>query len=321
MLHAKRLEWITLAYLLSVVVVMYLVLGSSQAMKTAWLEDILGMFPAVAFLVASRFYYRPPNREYPYGYHRAYGIAYLTGAVSLTAMGGFLAIDSTLSLLTGERPTIGILFLLGHQVWLGWIMILALLYSSLPAIFLGRAKLPLAKALHNKILYTDAETQKADYSTALAAIGGVLGVGLGFWWADAVAAILISGSVLKDGFQNLRAATQDMLDRYPEVVGEKAKDPLIAQVHERVKKWPWVAEARVRFRENGQVYYGEVLFVPRDHRELVNRIAKGREELLAMHWKLHDVTLMPVQSFEDYRDVPSSHSEGEFSGGGARVQG
>jgi hypothetical protein len=30
-------------------VLLYFVLGSSQAMKAAWVEDILGMFPPVAF--------------------------------------------------------------------------------------------------------------------------------------------------------------------------------------------------------------------------------------------------------------------------------
>jgi hypothetical protein len=42
---ARRLEWVTIAYLLSVGTVMYLVLGSSQAMKTAWLEDLLSLIP------------------------------------------------------------------------------------------------------------------------------------------------------------------------------------------------------------------------------------------------------------------------------------
>ena len=48
---AKKLEWITLVYLITVVVVMYLVMGSSQAMKTAWLEDLLSLVPSIAFLI------------------------------------------------------------------------------------------------------------------------------------------------------------------------------------------------------------------------------------------------------------------------------
>jgi divalent metal cation (Fe/Co/Zn/Cd) transporter len=67
---AVRLEWLTLAYLCSAVVAIYLTLGSSQAMKTAWFEDMLSMIPPAAFLVASRVRHRDPNDRYPYGYHR-----------------------------------------------------------------------------------------------------------------------------------------------------------------------------------------------------------------------------------------------------------
>ena len=49
---AHKLEWLTLAYQVSVVVVMYLSLGQSQAMKTAWADDMLGMIAptAIGFL-------------------------------------------------------------------------------------------------------------------------------------------------------------------------------------------------------------------------------------------------------------------------------
>lgn len=39
--RARRLEWWTLGWMSSVVLVMWLVMGSSQAMKTALVEDVL----------------------------------------------------------------------------------------------------------------------------------------------------------------------------------------------------------------------------------------------------------------------------------------
>ena len=56
---ARRLEWLTIAYLLSAVVLLGLVLGNSQAMKTAWAEDLLSLIPPIAFLVALRLNVRP----------------------------------------------------------------------------------------------------------------------------------------------------------------------------------------------------------------------------------------------------------------------
>jgi divalent metal cation (Fe/Co/Zn/Cd) transporter len=51
-------------------------------------------------------------------------------------------------------------------------MILALAWSAIPSVFLGRAKLPLAAQLDGKVLYTDAKMNKANWLTAGAAIVG-----------------------------------------------------------------------------------------------------------------------------------------------------
>ena len=45
--RAVRLEWWTLAWQASIVVVMFLVMGSSQAMKSAWTEDLPGLVSAI----------------------------------------------------------------------------------------------------------------------------------------------------------------------------------------------------------------------------------------------------------------------------------
>jgi hypothetical protein len=45
---ARRLEWLTIAYLVSAIVFLALVLSNSQAMKTAWVEDILSLIPPIA---------------------------------------------------------------------------------------------------------------------------------------------------------------------------------------------------------------------------------------------------------------------------------
>ncbi|MGB8704533.1 MAG: cation transporter, partial [Gillisia sp.] len=157
---AKKLEWITIFYQLSVVAVMYLTMGSSQAMKTAWLEDALGIFPSVSFLIAANFYNKKPNASFPYGYHRSYNIAFLASAIILFTIGVYMFIDSGMSLLKQEHPTIGLIQIFGHHFWLGWLMLVALVYSSGPAMILGFKKLPKAKKLHNKVLFTDADTQK-----------------------------------------------------------------------------------------------------------------------------------------------------------------
>lgn len=293
---AKRLERITSIYLFSTVVVMYLVLGSSQAMKAAWLEDVLSILPSISFLIATKIYDNKPNNTFPYGYHRVFSIAFLTGSFALFAMGCFLIFDSGAALVKAEHPTINSMQFFGYQVWMGWIMILALLYSALPSMALGFKKLPLAKKLHNKILYTDAAAQKADYMTAFAAIAGIIGVGYGFWWADAVTALFISFSVLKDGFVQLKTAILDLMDRHPVHTENQKKDGLVAEIENLVRSWNWVKDGKVRLREHGQVYFGEVFVVPYSSADLVKEIEEGLAILNNYNWKMFDVVISPVST-------------------------
>src|SRR5215211_3711615 len=121
--RARRLEWLTFAYMASAVVLLALVLGSSQAMKTAWLEDLLGLIPPVAFLVAARFNTRGPTARFPYGFHRIVSVGHLCSALALFVMGAYLLVESVLKLITAEYPTINSIELFGRTVWLGWLML------------------------------------------------------------------------------------------------------------------------------------------------------------------------------------------------------
>src|SRR5689334_25048308 len=104
--RAKRLEWITVAFMVSIIAVIGLTMGSSEAMKAVWVEDILSLVPPVAFLVGTRYFDRPPDDEFPYGYRRAVMIAFPTAAVALVGFGLYLLIDALTTLVLVEPPTI-----------------------------------------------------------------------------------------------------------------------------------------------------------------------------------------------------------------------
>jgi cation diffusion facilitator family transporter len=316
--RAKRLEWLTLAYLASVVVVMYLVLGSSQAMKTAWIEDLLSLIPPVAFLVSARVTRRHPDRRYPFGYQRATTIAYLCGALALLAMGAILLGDAILKLAMRERPSIGAIDWFGEPLWLGWLMIPALLWSGIPVVFIGRAKLRLAPVLHDKVLNADATMNKADWLTATAALAGVLGIGFGLWWADAAAAAVISFEIGRDGVQHVRAAVGDLMDRTPTTVDHRGEDSLPDRLQEFLLRQPWVAAAEVRVREEGHMLFADALVVPRTERDLVDRIARMTEDALELDWRLHDLVVMPVRELpRDARTADTGREGRDEPGRGA----
>jgi cation diffusion facilitator family transporter len=304
LVKAARLEWLSIAYLLSAIVLLYFTLGSSQAMKAAWVEDILGLTPPIAFLVASRVRNRAPDDRFPYGYHRATAIAYLCASVALLALGAFILYDSASKLLKFEHPPIDLVKPFGDRpIWLGWLMLGALAYSAVPQVVLGRRKQPLARELNDKVLFADAEMNRADWMTAGAAMLGVVGIGLGLWWADSVAASIISVDIVRDGYKNLRVAVGDLMDKEPTVVDGSRPEPLPLWIKNELMLMEWVKDAEVRLREGGHVFIGEAFVVPVDDHDLVNRIEGANRHLLDLDWRLHELVIAPVS--EIHRPEPA----------------
>jgi cation diffusion facilitator family transporter len=298
---AVRLEWLTLAYLLSAVLLLALTLGQSQAMKAAWIEDMLSLLPPIAFLVASAIRNRDPSAKFPWGFHRSISIGYVFAAFSLLVLGALIFLDSAMKLVTAEHPPIGVIQLFGEEIWLGWVMVGALVYSAVPAVFLGRAKLKLADDLHDKVLYADAHMNKADWMTASAAIVGVLGIGVGLWWADAVAAIFISLDIIHDGWKNVRAAVHDLMDARPRRHDAREFHPIVERINDELRKVDWVDAGAARLREEGHVFTGEILVVPNTEEHLLDRLEELAAHLLSLEWKVYDIVVVPVRQI----DVPS----------------
>lgn len=254
--RARRLAWWTLAWMASIVVLMWLAMGSSQAMKTAFVEDLLSMVPSIVLLIALRFERKEPTLFFSFGFDRMHSLAFLVAAVALTIMGATLLLESVQTLAKAEHVTVPPVMIFGQHVWLGWLMIAALLYSVVPPLVLGRIKLPVAERLHDEVLHTDALMQKADWMTGLAGVAGVLGLGFGLWWADAAAAGIISLSILKDGVTSLRIAAAELADGTPRALGKSEIAPDAAALLEALKgRWP---DAEVRIRESGRYLLAQV---------------------------------------------------------------
>ena len=110
------IEYISVFYIASVVTLMYMVMGTSQAMKAAWIEDCLSLIPPICFLVGSYIFRRKPTQHFPYGFHRAVSILYLCAALALFLMGAYLLIDAVIKLVSVERSSIGMKIFFGHDM-------------------------------------------------------------------------------------------------------------------------------------------------------------------------------------------------------------
>ena len=167
---ARRLEFWNIGWTLTYVAALGLAMGSSQAMRTAWIEDLLGL---------------------------------------------------------------------------------------IPPILIGRKELPLAVQLRDKLIHTDALMNKANWQTGVAGFLGVALLGFGLWWADAVAAAIISFSIILDGWRALKIAIAELNDGVPHELegGHRAKD---AKAIEKALKAEFPG-SKVLLRETGRYIRAEVV--------------------------------------------------------------
>jgi divalent metal cation (Fe/Co/Zn/Cd) transporter len=117
---------------------------------------------------------------------RIIGICFLALAV-------YIGIDATRTLWTRERP---------HATVLG-IIIAGLSVIIMP--LLARSKRQVALALGSRALEADAvQTDLCMYLSAIVLVGLALNALLGWWWADPVAALIMTPIIAREGYEGLR---------------------------------------------------------------------------------------------------------------------
>lgn len=296
--RAIRLQWYTVVHVAAAAFVLFLVLGGSQAMKSAWLDDLIGLVPPIAYLVAARFDFRDPDDRFPYGYHRSQSIAFFWAALALVLLGLFLVFEAVLKLLSGEHPSIGMAELFGVRLWLGWLMLGALAFTAIPQFFLGRAKVPIAEELNDKVLHADADMNRADWLAASAAAVGVVGIGFGIPFADPVAALFIGAEVLRDGISHMRGFTRHLMGEAPRTVDYHESVPVPEDLETAATEVGWIREARVRLREEGRVYFGEVFVVPTRDEVSVEEVDAATRRLYDEDWRIADLVITVVPDLD-----------------------
>ena len=285
---AIRLEWWNVFWTITYVAALGLAMGSSQAMKTAWIEDMLGLIPPLAFIIGERYERRAANARFHYGYDRVNGLGFLVAAVALAAVGLFLLKDAVSALLSQEHVTVGTIRIFGHDVWLGWFMLAAQAYACIPPAIIGHKELPLANRLRDKLIHTDAKMNKANWQTGLAGIVGIAFLGFGLWWGDAVAAALISFGIIWDGWQALRVALAELNDGIPHDLEGGLREKDARAIEKALKKQ--FPGARVLLRETGRYIRAEVVgAVPPQGFD----IDKLEIDSLECRWRLDSVAFRP----------------------------
>jgi cation diffusion facilitator family transporter len=294
---ARRLACISIAYIFSTIAMLFFVMSGSQALKTEMIGEFLSLIPPILFLIGDRISRREPNERYPFGYERAVSAGYIGAAVALLMVGIYLVFEGGMKLAMKEHPTIGGFPLFGEVVWTGWLGIGVLLWSSIPAFFLGRAKQRAAKVLHDKTLAADGEINTADWQSAAAAILGLVGISIGLWWADAAAAVLISFEIIRSGWSELSTALGDVMDRRPQDIDSKQDEEVPELLTNYLRRQPWVDDVIVRVRERGREFTAEAHVIPTVEKGLVDEITRTNAKSREIDPRLASITIAPVREF------------------------
>jgi divalent metal cation (Fe/Co/Zn/Cd) transporter len=288
MRRAVRLEWWNIGFTISIIVVMGLVLGASQTMKTAWVEDTLGLIPPVVFLVAVHFEKKGAVDNFPFGFNRVHSLAFLVAAIALAGVGAMLLWDSLKTLAAREHATVATIHIFGRDMWLGWLMLAAQIYSIVPPFIIGLKEMPLAKRMQDEVLFTDAKMNKANWQTGAAGLAGIIGLGLGWWWADSAAAAFISFGIISDGWKALRIATAELVDGIPRELGGIEPDPEAERLVEKLQaQYPGSA---IRLRETGRYIHAEVCGVEPDRLQDLKALWPHAPE---RSWRLAQLAFVP----------------------------
>ena len=283
--RADRLEAWSLFWMGAVVAMMSAVAGGSQAFRTAWIEDFLSLLPPAFYLMARWLEKRPARPTFPFGFHRAGSLAFFFSAAVLSLVGGLLLVEGAWALIAAEHPTVDSISMFGEEIWMGWLMVVALGLSVIPPVLLGRRKRDVAMVLHDKALFTDAEMSAADWQTGLAGITGIVGIAFGLWWADALMAIVISTSILRDGINGLMISVSSLLDGAPRKLDSREIDGEAERIVHTLRGR--YRDVHVQIRETGRYFRASI--EPAAEHHLPGRIAG--DLMPSDSWRLLDLSV------------------------------
>jgi cation diffusion facilitator family transporter len=160
-------------------------------------------------LVAVRTARRPADAEHLYGHGRVENLAAYTEGILLLLTAGGIGLEAVRRL-AGHPATVA-----ATDYALAVIVGAAVIEAG-RAVVLRWA----GRAAGSDALTADAQNRVADVLSSLGVLAGLIGVRLGYPWADSVAALLVSGLIAVTAVQILRHAGDELMDRAP--VGAEA---------------------------------------------------------------------------------------------------
>ena len=183
------------------------VIGRSAALLADAVHNLADVFTSVPLWIAFALSRRQANRRFTYGYSRAEDIAGVTVVLFIVASAVFAGYAAAQKWSSHTATT---------HLGLGMAAaLIGAIGNELVAIY----KIRVGKAIGSVALVADGQHSRADALTSIGAFLGILGVFLGFAWADPLMGLLISVAILYIAWDSGREVFSRIMDAIePETV-------------------------------------------------------------------------------------------------------
>ena len=181
-----------------------LLTGSLGVLSEA-LHSCIDFLATVVTWFAVRWADQPADDDHHYGHAKIESVAALLEAMFLLLTALYVGYEAIMRLVHGEAP---------EQVpwWAPALLCVAILIDFNRS----RALSKVAAAEGSEALAADAAHFESDMYASFAVLAGLIGLWLGWRWADSVAALAVAGFILWIGYKLIRSTLETLLDRAPE---------------------------------------------------------------------------------------------------------
>jgi len=233
----------------------------SLALISDALHSVIDMVATFITWAVVRVSDQPADAEHHYGHGKFESLSALGITALLYVLAGGILVEAWSRLREGAPPPT-----------ISAIPFIVLVVEIAVNFWRARALHRTARETRSQALAADALHFASDMFGSFAVIAGLILAGLGFWWGDAAAAIVVALIIGLLGVRMTRSTVETLLDRAPEGVSDKA-DAAIRTV-------PGVVDIeRVRVRMVGSTHFIDAIVqVPRtypiDRVEQIKRMAQ-----------------------------------------------
>jgi cation diffusion facilitator family transporter len=237
------------------------------------IHSLIDLFATIITYFAIKFGDMPADEDHHYGHEKIESLASLVETGLLFATSVWIMYECAHRLMGAPM-----------EIEITWYAIAIIVISIVVDFFRSKNLMKVAKATHSQALEADALHFSSDMWSSGAVLIGLIGVYLGFAWADTLSAMVVSLMILKAGWSLGKQAVEVLIDTAPKGSEERIRE-IVAQV---VKKTT-IGSVRVRTFEGTTLAVELEIFLPgsTELRKAVAIKKKIREKVQETYRKAH----------------------------------